>query len=64
MGWTKQEEKVLKSNGFRASSSEQDKYVGKNGYRSAEKEGSWTKFGNGDKTHNISLSRLDEKTRK
>jgi hypothetical protein len=64
MGWTKKEENVLKSNGYKPSSSVPDRYVAKNGYGSATRSGNFTSFGNGDKKHDISLSKLNEKTRK
>jgi hypothetical protein len=64
MSWTKQEVKVLKSNGYKESSEGPHKFVDKKGYDTATRSGNTTLFGNGDKKNRISLSRLDEKTRK
>jgi hypothetical protein len=62
--WTKREEKTLKENGYKESSSGSHKYVEKTGYGSVTRSGNTTSFDNGDKKNRISLSRLDEKTRK
>jgi len=55
--------RFLRDRDMKKSSSEPNKVLTKDGFKSFKFEGKWTKFYDGSKTHNMSSKRLEEKTR-